>query len=41
MVWVLTPLIYLNIAGLHHRPSQPIALRIGKSIFNKELGDNE
>jgi len=40
MVWVLTALIYLNIAVLHP-PIQPIALRIGKSMLNKELGDSE
>jgi hypothetical protein len=40
-VWVLTALIYLNIAALHHHPYSLLLFALGKSMLNQELGDNE
>ena len=40
-VWVLTALIYLNIAALHHHPYSLLLFALGKSMLKKELGDNE
>jgi NDP-sugar pyrophosphorylase family protein len=40
-IWVLTALIYLNIAALHHHPYSLLLFALGKSMLNKELGDNE
>lgn len=40
-VWVLTALIYLNIAALHHHPYSLLLFALGKSMLNQELGDHE
>ena len=36
-VWVLTALIYLNIAALHHHPYSQLLFALGKSMLDKEL----
>ena len=36
-VWVLTALIYLNIAALHHHPYSLLLYALGKSILKSEL----
>jgi len=36
-VWVLTALIYLNIAALHHYPYSLLLFALGKSMLNNEL----
>lgn len=36
-VWVLTALIYLNIAALHHHPYSLLLFSLGKTMLNKEL----
>jgi len=40
-VWVLTALIYLNIAALHHNPYSLLLFALGKSMLNQELEENE
>jgi hypothetical protein len=37
-VWVLTALIYLNIAALHHQPYGLLLYSLGKSMLKIELG---
>ena len=37
-VWVLTALIYLNIAALHHRPYSLLLFALGKAMLAKMLG---
>lgn len=36
-VWVLTALIYLNIAALHHHPYSLLLLALGKTMLRNEL----
>lgn len=36
-VWVLTALVYLNIAALHHHPYSLLLYALGKSMLSKEL----
>lgn len=36
-VWVLTALIYLNIAALHHHPYSLLLYALGKAMLNREL----
>ena len=36
-VWVLTALIYLNIAALHHHPYSLLLFSLGKTMLNNEL----
>jgi hypothetical protein len=36
-VWVLTALIYLNIAALHHHPYSLLLFGLGKSMLKHEL----
>lgn len=36
-VWVLTALIYLNIAALHHSPYSLLLFALGKAMLKKEL----
>ncbi len=36
-VWILTALIYLNIAALHHNPYSLLLFALGKSMLNNEL----
>ena len=38
-VWVLTALIFLNIASLHHYPYSVLLFALGKSMLNQELRD--
>ncbi len=38
-VYVLTALIYLNIAALHHHPYSLLLYGLGKSMLNNQLGD--
>lgn len=40
-VWVLTALIFLNIAPLHHFPYSLLLFALGKSMLNKELSDSK
>lgn len=37
-VWVLTALVYLNIAALHHYPYSLLLFALGKSMLLKEFG---
>jgi len=38
-VWMLTALIYLNIAALHHYPYSELLFVLGKTMLEKELGN--
>lgn len=40
-VWVLTALVYLNIAALHHYPYSLLLFALGKSMLSKELERNK
>ena len=40
-VWVLTALIFLNIASLHHYPYSLLLFALGKSMLSKELSDRK
>jgi len=40
-VWVLTALIFLNIASLHHYPYSLLLYALGKSMLVKELSDRK
>lgn len=39
-VWVLTALIYLNIAALHHHPYSLLLFALGKAMLKNEMGNN-
>ena len=39
-VRILTALIYLNIAGLHHYPYSLLLFALGKSMLHKEIINN-
>ena len=38
-VWILTALVYLNIAALHHNPYSQLLFALGKTMLKKELED--
>ena len=38
-VWVLTALVYLNIAALHHHPYSLLLFSLGKAMLIRELGE--